>query len=520
MNKELVINVTSGEVKVALLEDKRLVELHQEKNDSEYAVGDLYIGRLKKLVPGLNAAFIDVGYEKDGFLHYFDLGPLAANVQKYTRVTRNGGASNSSLADFKLEPDIDKGGNVRDVLKQGQEVLVQIAKEPISTKGPRLSLEISLAGRYIVLVPFTDRISVSSKLRDRKEKDRLRRLIKSIKPKNFGVIVRTVAQGKKVAELDRDLKNLLEKWKRAHDTLQEVKTLPKRVLGELDKTTSILRDLLNASFNSIYVDDEDYFNELKSFLETIAPDKVDILKMYKGTKVNIMDHYGVEKAIKSSFGRNVTMKSGAYLIIEHTEALHVVDVNSGNTAKKEVSQEENALRVNLEAADEVARQLRLRDLGGIIVVDFIDLVKAENRKKLFNHMTQAMASDRSKHYILPPSKFGLIQITRQRVRPEMEIKTTETIPNLNGGSIEVSATILLIDEIESKLVRAIEEHKENVVCIKAHPFVEAYFSSKKLTFQFKWLMKYHKWIKVLPRTSYPLMQYKIVNSSNEEVNIS
>ena len=451
VNKELVINVTAGQVKVALLEDKRLVELHQEKNDSEYAVGDLYIGRLKKLVPGLNAAFIDVGYEKDGFLHYFDLGPLADNVQKYTRIVRNGGASNSSLANFKLEPDIDKGGNVKDVLKQGQEILVQIAKEPISTKGPRLSLELSIAGRYIVLVPFTDRISVSSKLKDRKEKDRLRRLIKSIKPKNFGIIVRTVAQGKKVAELDRDLKNLLDKWERAHSALQGVTKLPQRVLGELDKTTSILRDLLNESFNSIYVDDADYFKELESFLHTIAPDKVNILKLYKGTKVNIMDYYGVEKAIKHSFGRNVTMKSGAYLIIEHTEALHVVDVNSGNTAKKEVSQENNALRVNLEAADEVARQLRLRDLGGIIVIDFIDMTRSENRKTLFNHMTKAMENDRSKHYILPPSKFGLVQITRQRVRPEMEIKTTETIPNKEGGTMEVQATILIIDEIVNRL---------------------------------------------------------------------
>ena len=518
MNKELIINVTSGEVKVALLEDKRLVELHQEKNDSEYAVGDLYIGRLKKLVPGLNAAFIDVGYEKDGFLHYFDLGPLAENVQKYTRIVRNGGASNSSLADFKLEPDIDKGGNVKDVLKQGQEILVQIAKEPISTKGPRLSLEISLAGRYIVLVPFTDRISVSSKLKDRKEKDRLRRLIKSIKPRNFGVIVRTVAKDKKVAELDRDLKNLLEKWERAHNSLQEVKKLPERVLGELDKTTSILRDLLNSSFNSIYVDDADYFQELKSFLETIAPEKVDILKMYKGTKVNIMDFYGVEKSIKSSFGRNVTMKSGAYLIIEHTEALHVIDVNSGNTAKKEVSQENNALRVNLESAEEVARQLRLRDLGGIIVVDFIDMVKAENRKALFNAMTDAMAQDRSKHYILPPSKFGLIQITRQRVRPEMEIKTTESIPDKKGGFMEVSATILIIDEIENKLFKALET--ENVTTIKAHPFVESYFTQNRFKYQVKWLMKYHKWIKVLPRTSYPLMQYKIVNSAGEELDLS
>lgn len=518
MNKELLINVNSGQVKLALLEDKRLVELHQETTDSEYAVGDLYIGRLKKIVPGLNAAFVDVGYEKDGFLHYFDLGPLAANVQKFTRIARNGGDSNPALTDFKLEPDIDKSGNVKDVLKQGQEILVQIAKEPISTKGPRLSLELSIAGRYLVLVPFTDRISVSSKMRDRKEKDRLRRLIKSIKPKNFGVIVRTVAKGKKVAELDKDLRDLMQKWEKAHNALQKVETLPKRVLGELDKTSSLLRDLLNESFNKIYVDDQAYYKELQGFLQTIAPDKVDILKLYKGTKVNIMDYYGVEKAIKSSFGRNVTMKSGAYLIIEHTEALHVIDVNSGNTAKKEVSQEDNALRVNIEAAEEIARQLRLRDLGGIIVIDFIDMTKSENRKTLFDAMTAAMKNDRSKHYILPPSKFGLVQITRQRVRPEMEIKTTETIPNREGGSMEVQATILLIDEIEQKFHEAMATgHK--VTQLKAHPFVEAYFKANRKKFQWAWFLRYKRWIKVLPRTSYPLMQYKIVSAQNPDIKL-
>ncbi len=506
-------------MQIALLEDKALVELHNEKHNMDYMVGDLYLGRVRKIVPGLNAAFIDVGHEKDGFLHYFDLGPLAANVQKYVRMVRTNNLKSGSLDNFKIEPDINKHGNVREIFRPGEEVLVQIAKEPISTKGPRLSLELSIAGRYLVLVPFCDRISVSSKIKTRKEKERLKRLITSIKPKNFGVIVRTVAENKKVAELDQDLRDLMDKWNEAYKNLKTAK--PKqRVLGELDKTSVLLRDLLNESFNHIHVDDPKLFEELKSFLRIIAPEKEKILKLHKKRKVGLFDHFGVEKQIKESFGRNVTMKSGAYLVVEHTEAMHVIDVNSGNTAKKEVSQEENALRVNLEAAEEIARQLRLRDMGGIIVVDFIDMTRAENRKKLYDHFTKVMKKDRSKHYILPPSKFGLVQITRQRVRPEMDIKTTEYIADNKGGGMEVQATILLIDEIENKVRLAMEDRGEKVSLIKVHPFIEAYFRVHRMKYQFNWLVKYKRWIKIIPRTSYALVEYKFINDNNEEIDFN
>lgn len=514
MEKELIINVTPKEVEIALLEDKQLVELNKAKHNSEFAVGDLYLGRVRRLAPGLNAAFIDVGYERDGFLHYFDLGPQAANVLKYLRIVRSSKTNTANLKDFTLEPDINKQGNIKDVLKQGQEVLVQIAKEPISTKGPRITTELSIAGRYIVLVPFSDRISISSKIRNRKEKERLKRLIQSIKPKNFGVIVRTVAENKKVAQLDKDLRETLQKWEEGFHGLQE-STPPARVLGELDRTAAMIRDLMNSDFNSIQINDKRLYDDTKAYLKSIAPERASIAKHFKDSK-SIFDFFGIEKQIKALFGRHVTMRTGAYLVIEHTEAMHVIDVNSGNTAKKDKSQEDNALRVNLEAATEIARQLRLRDMGGIIVVDFIDMQKSENKKALYNHLTEVMKSDRAKHYVLPPSKFGLIQITRQRVRPEMDIKTMETIPTANGDT-EVQPTILLVDEIERRVKASLSSKGEKVAVVKAHPFIEAYMKRNMRKYQLFWLRRFHKWVRIEGRTAYPLVQYKLLNRKNEEI---
>ncbi|MCB0481252.1 MAG: Rne/Rng family ribonuclease [Flavobacteriales bacterium] len=512
MKKELIINATPDVVKIALLEDKRLVELHEEKVNSEFAVGDLYLGRIKKVVPGLNAAFVDVGYERDAFLHYLDLGPQLRSLQKFVQYTRKGKSKNSSLAGLNLEKDIDKNGKISDVFSSGQEILVQVAKEPISTKGPRIACEISLAGRFLVLVPFSNKVSVSQRIRSKTEKSRLINLIESIKPKNFGVIIRTVAENKKVAELDQDLKDLVNKWDRMHQAMVSGK-LPNRVLGELSRSASILRDLLNPSFNSIVVNDPILFEETKAYLETISPESSSILKLHK-TKTPVFDAFGIEKQIKALFGRNVTMPSGAYLVIEHTEALHVIDVNSGNTAKSEDNQESVAMKVNAEAADEIARQLRLRDMGGIIVVDFIDMRKAEHKRELMNQMKDFMKSDKAKHHILPPSKFGLIQITRQRVRPEMAIKTSETIMTINGDQ-EVRATILLIDDIENKLSKVAKENRDvNIFC---HPFIEAYFKKGFASYQRKWFWKYKKWIGVSSSNSLPLMEYHFRNSAGENL---
>jgi ribonuclease G len=513
MDKELVIDASSDEVRIALLEDKRLVELHNEKPDNQFAVGDLYLGRVKKIVPGLNAAFVDVGYEKDAFLHYLDLGPQLRSLQKYLAASRKKKTNHKLLNGFKLEEDINKDGNINEVLTQGQELLVQVAKEPISTKGPRITCELSLAGRFLVLVPFSNRISVSSRIKSRNEKVRLKSLIESIKPDNFGVIIRTVAENKKVAELDQDLKDLVNRFAGLRQTLAEAKP-PQKVLGELSKSAAMLRDMLNPSFNAITINDEVYFGEIKNYLQTIAPEKAGICKFHK-SKTPIFDHFGIEKQIKALFGRNVTMKSGAYLVIEHTEALHVIDVNSGNVSKSEDNQETNALRVNIEAAEEIARQLRLRDMGGIIVVDFIDQRKAESRKALVEKMKEYMKPDKAKHHILPPSKFGLVQITRQRVRPEMEIKTSEIIPTADGKK-EVRATILLIDDIENELesILALNKGKVSIFC---HPFIRAYF--KQENYHWKWFMKYKRWIGITSSNSLPLVEYSFLDSKGNKITL-
>lgn len=516
MNQELIINSTPNEVVIALLNDKRLVELHREKNNSEFAVGDIYLGRAKKIMTGLNAAFIDVGYEKDAFLHYLDLGPQANSLLKYVEGVQNGKQNASNLMYFKNEPDIKKDGKINDIIKSGQNVLVQVAKEPISAKGPRITTEISLAGRYIVLIPFADKISVSSKIRNIEEKNRLKELMQSIKPKNFGVIVRTVAENQTVAELEADLKELTKRWDDCFKALKESQP-PMRVLGEGERTNTILRDFLNASFNAIHVNTPKVFEDLKSYVKTIAPDKVDILKLYNG-KLPIFDAYSVEKQIKSLFGKTVHMKSGAYLVIEHTEALHVFDVNSGNRAKSENSQEENALEVNLEAAVEVARQLKLRDMGGIIVCDFIDMHNPDNRKLLFDKLKEEMKSDRAKHNILPPSKFGLIQITRQRLRPEVNVEVQETCPSC-GGTGKVQPSLLFVDQIENTLRFIIKEQNHKNITLSVHPYIEAFITKGGFlrSKQWKWYFEHKQWIKIQSMASFGFMEFKFFNKEMDEI---
>ncbi len=514
MNKELIINASSEGVEIALLEDKKLVELHYGRGQDQFAVGDLYLGKVKKLMPGLNAVFVDVGYEKDAFLHYLDLGPQVTSLISYMKMVQQGKQKQSLLNNFHPLPDIDKTGKISDILQGLPNIVIQIAKEPISTKGPRITTEISIAGRYIVLVPFSDRISVSQKIKNQGEKDRLKNLMQSIKPKNFGIIIRTVAESKSVAELEGDLKDLLSKWEECYQQLKNPNVpTPQKLLGEIDRTNVIMRDMLNESFNSVVVDDEALYEEMKSYLQASAPDKAKILKLFKG-KEPIFDFYGVERQIKSSFGRTVNIKSGAYLIIEHTEAMHVIDVNSGHRAKSDNSQETNALEVNIDAAIEVARQCRLRDLGGIIVVDFIDMHDAENRKALFEKLKEEMKSDKAKHNILPPSKFGLIQITRERVRPQMQVDTSEKCSACNGtGTIQ--ASVLVLDEIENNLRYILKEQNLKKVSLHVHPFIAAYLNQGLYSLKYKWMIKYKCRISVKAVNAYHLLEHHLFNGEEE-----
>lgn len=514
VNRELIVRSSSQSVDFALLKDGKLTELHKEENSNDFSVGDIFLAKIRKPVTGLNAAFVNVGYEKDAFLHYHDLGPQLSSMLKFIKQVSTGKLKDYTLENFPFETDIDKNGVITDVIKANQSLLVQIVKEPISTKGPRISSELSIAGRYLVMVPFSDRVSVSQKIGSKEEKDRLKRLVRSIKPKGFGVIIRTVAEGQKVAELDKDLENLLNKWTAMCKKLHRAQT-PSKVFVELNRASSILRDVFNDSFTGIHVDDTTLFNEIKDYVAEIAPEKESIVKHYN-TNVPIFEKFGIERQIKTSFGRTAAMSKGAYLIIEHTEALHVIDVNSGNRSNKAKNQEDTALEVNLLSASEIARQLRLRDMGGIIVVDFIDMVKPQHRKRLFEHLRDEMKDDRAKHKILPPSKFGLIQITRQRVRPEMNIKTTEEDPNNAGKQVE--APIVLIDKITADLEKLLKgPKKDSSITLNIHPFIAAYITKGFPSMRTKWFLEYKKWIKIQPRDAYTYLEYRFKNKDGKTI---
>lgn len=514
INRELVISSDVSEVKIVLLEDKQLVELHKEQKNNNISVGDVYMGRIKKILPGLNSAFVDIGCRKDAFLHYLDLGPQIKSLKKYTKFAEEGNHAQSNMDAFTLEKDIEKSGKISDFLSVGDRIPVQIAKEPINTKGPRITADISFAGRYIVLVPFSNRISVSQKIKSGEERRRLKLLIQSIKPNNFGVIIRTVAEGKKVAELDADLKTLLNKW---HSMTHVIGSSngPTKLISELDRTSVVLRDILNESFNGIYIDDSNLYEEIKSFISTIAPQKSDIVKLYKG-KEPIFNEFGVNKQMAGLFGRIVTIRNGVYLIIEHTEAMHVIDVNSGQRVSKENSQEENALSVNLEAAAEIARQLRLRDMGGIIIVDFIDMQEAAHRKELYNKLKEEMSKDRARHTILPASKFGLIQITRQRVRPENEVTVQEKCPTCNGTG-KIRSSYLIIDEIENNMRYLLLDQNEDQITVQVHPFLYAYLNKGLFSIKRKWKWKYNRKIDIKEVKSFHITQYNFLNKNGEEI---
>lgn len=515
MNKELIINSAGEGVEIALLEDKKLVELHYEHGQDQFAVGDLYLGKIKKLMPGLNAVFVDVGYEKDAFLHYTDLSPYFKSLLKFTKESISGNTSwGNDFGNFKNEDDIVKSGKITEVFQGKPEVLVQILKEPISSKGPRLSCEISLPGRFVVVTPFNDVVAISRKIHSADERKRLQKIVESIKPKNFGVIVRTAAEGKNTAELHADLLELAEMWASIQQNLKEAKA-PEIILGEQDKTTSILRDLLSDSFQKIVINDKKLATDTKDYIARIAPEQEDIVSFHNGAQA-LFDQYGITKQVKSSFGKTVNLDSGAYLIIEHTEALHVIDVNSG-TRSADIGQEQNALATNLEAAAEVARQMRLRDLGGIIIIDFIDMRLPENKKKLADVMEELMVNDRARHTILPISKFGLMQITRQRLRPELNISTAELCPTCKGTG-KIGPSMLIADEMEKDLKYLMNQGHRSLA-IHVHPIMAAFLTKGFLfnSLVWKWRLKMGAKVKVISDTNSPITAYQFYDRKTDEL---
>ncbi len=516
MKSELVVDVTPSHITTALLEDGRLMGLQRETRDASYAVGNLYLAKVKKIMPGLNAAFVNVGHDKDAFLHYLDLGSQFKTYKNFVQQARSGGKKAPLISKMTLETDIDKHGTVSDVLQQGDELIVQIAKEPISSKGPRLTTEITFTGRFLVLVPFNNKIMVSAKIKSAAEKKRLRTLIESIRPRNFGVIIRTSAEDKSSAELYGEMKVLLQSWE---DSVAKLaySTPPTLLYEEESRAVSLIRDVFNPDFESIHVNDADVFEQIQHYVNLIAPEKTDTVKIYSG-EMPIFDKFSVTKQIKSSFGKTVSFRSGAYIIVESTEALHVIDVNSGNRSKASTDQESNALNVNLLAADEIARQLRLRDMGGIIVIDFIDMAKAEHRQQLYEHMREVMMTDRARHNILPLSKFGLMQITRQRVRPALDIVTAESCPSC-GGKGEIQPSLLFTDVLKDKIHYLVNSLKVNKFIMYVHPFVDAYLKKGVLSEYMRWRMEFGRKFKILPDQSLAYLQYRVIDKDKNEIDL-
>jgi ribonuclease G len=514
MNRELIINVTPSEIDIALVEDRELVEFSKEKLQTGFAVGDIYLGRVRKLMPGLNAAFVTIGHEKDAFIHYADLGIHFDSLHKMVKDL----VAKKRIPKFentKLAAPLGKSGKIGEHIAVGDTIMVQVSKEAISTKGPRITSDISLAGRHVVLLPLSNKISISQKIRQTAERKRLKKIVDTVLPKNYGVIIRTAAVGTTDADIEQDILSLLVKWEAAL-TKTRTAELPTLLSEEMNRANSMIRDQLNGTFKAIHVDDKATYDEIREYIKLIAPEKSRIVKLYKGN-VPIFDNFDITRQIKSLFTKYVSLKRGAYLIIEHTEALHVVDVNSGNRTKVENDQERTAMDVNLSAAEEIARQLRLRDMGGIIVIDFIDLHKSENRQALVEKMTSLMAQDRAKHTILPLSKFGLMQITRQRVRPEAIAEATEVCPYCNGTGT-VSPTLSSDKQIEDRI--AYYAHTKGIknLTIQASPYIAAFLTRGFPSLRMRWMWRHKALVKIKSQQALGVMESKIVDKKGRELN--
>ncbi|MDY5357479.1 MAG: Rne/Rng family ribonuclease [Candidatus Cryptobacteroides sp.] len=513
--KDLIVDVNSTEVSIALMENHRLIELNKESSQGHsYSVGDVYLGKVKKILPSLNAAFVDIGDEKEAFVHYLDLGLYFQAFDDFVRRINLNTDYKAMYSHIKPGKILEKEGRIENVLAPGQMIIVQIVKEPISTKGSRLTAEISLAGRNIVLLPFAEKVSVSQKISSKEEKKRLETLVKSILPKNYGAIIRTAAEGKNAAVLDAELMSLIDKWESSFVKIAKSKSI-QLLFTEYSKTTTILRDLLNDSFSNIYVNDEKIYDEVRKYIGLISPEQEKIVKFYKD-KTPIFDHFEVTRQIKSSFGKVVPIKQGAYLVIEHTEALHVIDVNSGTRGKNK-EQEQNTFDVNCYAAEEIARQLRLRDMGGIVIVDFIDMDTVEHRNALYKKMQELMETDRAKHNVLPLTKFGLMQITRQRVRPATEINTTEVCPVCNGTG-KISSSVVIDEAIERKLAWYVGEKGITNLTLKVSPILGSYLSRGLFTSILgKWKKKYKCKLELVEVTDFTVLQNEFYNEKGDKL---
>ena len=489
MVKEIIINSTSTQTRVAITEDGNLVDFFVDYPENRRMVGDIYLGRIARVLPGIRAAFIDVGMKHDAFLHFSDIGERTQQLQDMLGdedsdvdddEETNGTGSSQHRPEVKYtEPQIP-------TLKKGQEILVQIIKEPVNNKGVRVTSSVSLPGRFCVLLPYDNKVGISKKIYDFKERKRLRHIARQIVPENYGLIIRTVAQKQDEEILKDDLKNLMKNWEKIEKEAKS-QNPPALVYQDLNTTVSVIRDLFNADISKIFVDSKKLHKEVKNYLDFVQPAIAEKVELYKSS-YGIFNTFKIEEQVKTLMGRKVPLPSGGYLIIEHTEAMVVIDVNSGKYAKSK-DQESNSLKTDLEASREIARQLRLRDIGGIIVIDFIDLEDEKNRKKVYDELKKEFRKDRAKVSILPMSDFGLIQITRQRIRQNIVQAIKEVCPVCHGTGLLTKSSHLVYD-LESWLKKFRRKSKERSIILKAHPSTAAKIREGKIKSLFKLQLKY------------------------------
>lgn len=529
MDNQIVIHASDKQKRIALIENGELAQFFIESPENRRSVGDIYLAQVHKVMGGIRAAFIDISTPKDAFLHYSDLGE---HLEEYL-VMLNGRESVSKKASEQLrefrkkvsdnqlqgvsgrEQSTLEQNHLGNLLQPGQKIMVQIVKEPIGSKGPRVSTDITLAGRFLVLIPFGDYVAVSKRIRSFKERRRLRSVIGNLLPAGFGVIVRTVAEGQDEKALIDDLKDLHNKWLNITELLKTSK--PTTLLHrDLDMTESLMRDLFSKNYNRILVDEPGAYKMIRNYIGKIAPTMLKNVEQYKGRE-HIFDHMKISRDVDSIFSPRVKMPSGGYLIFEQTEAMFVVDVNSGRYAAKKL-QEDNSLKTNLEAAREIAKQLRLRDIGGIIVVDFIDLQDDSNRKKVYDEMKKEFRKDRAKTNVLPMSDFGLVQITRQRIRPSVVKSVSKVCPMCGGAGSIVSENTLLSD-IEAWLTKFRHDYNYRHIDMYVNPHFHSVLTQGTINQRVKWMFRFWMRINLIPDDTISLNDYK-VTLHNSDIDIS
>ncbi len=509
MAKKIIYNVTKESYNILLLTDNEITEYHQEKKNTSHNVGDIYLGTIKKIVPSLNAAFVDIGYEKDAFLHYSDLSPHILSNIDFTKKSKT---KPQSLSTLTPREQIEKNGKIGDVLKEQSNIILQISKEPIRSKGHRISCTLGLPGRYIILVPFNNKITVSKKIINQAERTRLHKLITSIKPKNFGVIVRTAAKGTDVATLDQDSQEIQQRWQKGIQKLSKAKT-GTQLIETLHTTSSILRDLFSKDFEQIIVDDRKTYQEIKAYIHTILPEKENIVYLYQRKK-NIYEYLGLDKKLESLLSPVVGIPEGGYIVIEPTEALCVVDINSGSCVSNAKEQEKIATQINTNATKVIAQILRLRDIGGIVIVDFISMLKPENQKKVFQAMQKALSSFNRKTKVLPLNKFGVMSMTIERTGPPKIIQNKEQCPTCNGKE-KIQPSSNIINLLEQQLNLICQQQKLRNITIHLHPFLYAYVHDGLLSKKWRWRFKYRQWIRIKKSPDLTITNYQIRDRNNK-----